>query len=202
MAFPETGRRSGQRYCSQEISSLPSVLPSDLRPAGNGGPTQCRNTYIRFTSLLQQFPFNRCCCCCWSKLTSGSQKWYQILSTEKFNASPFEFLFRFVITNCVLENLGHTHDWSEPKGSRERKFNESLCAFGKLGVFTKSDPLVNVGNLFKYLNCVVISLCFCTCLFVFFFVHFVVPMRISPMGKSGRFPQGKPAATVALPNPN
>ena len=32
-------------------------------------------------------------------------------------------------------------------------------------------------------------------LFLFCFVHFVVPMGISPMGNSGRFPQGKPAAT-------
>ena len=28
-----------------------------------------------------------------------------------------------------------------------------------------------------------------------FFIQFVVPMGISPMGNSGRFPQGKPAAT-------
>ena len=40
--------------------------------------------------------------------------------------------------------------------------------------------------------------------FVLFFVflHFVVPMGISPMENVGRFPQGKPAPTVALPNPN
>ena len=32
--------------------------------------------------------------------------------------------------------------------------------------------------------------------FVFLYiVHFVVPMGISPMRNSGRFPQGKPAAT-------
>ena len=39
-------------------------------------------------------------------------------------------------------------------------------------------------------------------LFVGIFVHLVVPMQISPMGNLGRFPQEKPAATVALPNPN
>ena len=33
----------------------------------------------------------------------------------------------------------------------------------------------------------------------FFLVHFVVPMGIFPMGNSGRFPQGKPAATFAIP---
>ena len=39
--------------------------------------------------------------------------------------------------------------------------------------------------------------------FVFlYFVHFVVPKGVSPMGNSGRFPQGKPAATVTLPHPN
>ena len=31
--------------------------------------------------------------------------------------------------------------------------------------------------------------------FFLHFVHFVVPMGISPMGNLGRFPQGKPAAT-------
>ena len=30
---------------------------------------------------------------------------------------------------------------------------------------------------------------------ILYFAHFVVPMEISPMGKLGRFPQGKPAAT-------
>ena len=29
----------------------------------------------------------------------------------------------------------------------------------------------------------------------FCFIHFVVPIEISPMGNSGRFPQGKPGAT-------
>ena len=32
------------------------------------------------------------------------------------------------------------------------------------------------------------------------FVHFVVPLGIFPIGNLGRFPQGKPDATVALPN--
>ena len=32
-------------------------------------------------------------------------------------------------------------------------------------------------------------------LFILYFVHFVVPMGSSPMGNSGRFPQGNPAAT-------
>ena len=45
------------------------------------------------------------------------------------------------------------------------------------------------------LTCIVIFCCVC-------FVHFVVPMGISPMGNLGCFPQGKPAATVVLPNPN
>ena len=35
--------------------------------------------------------------------------------------------------------------------------------------------------------------CLCICIFVF-----CVPMGISPMGNSGRFPQGKPAATLQL----
>ena len=33
-------------------------------------------------------------------------------------------------------------------------------------------------------------------------LHFIVPMGIFPMVNLGRFPPGKPAATVALPNPN
>ena len=32
-------------------------------------------------------------------------------------------------------------------------------------------------------------------LFYMHFVHFVVPMGISPMGNLGHFPEGKPAAT-------
>ena len=44
-----------------------------------------------------------------------------------------------------------TYDSSEPK-DKQRKGNESLCAFGKLGVFTNSDSLVKFGHLLKYLN--------------------------------------------------
>ena len=33
-------------------------------------------------------------------------------------------------------------------------------------------------------------------IFLFFFLHFVVPLGISPMGNSGRFLQEKPAATT------
>ena len=36
----------------------------------------------------------------------------------------------------------------------------------------------------------------------FFFLHFVVPMGIFPMGNSVLFSHGKPAARVALPNHN
>ena len=36
-------------------------------------------------------------------------------------------------------------------------------------------------------------------IFCLYFVNFVVPLRISPRGNSGRFPRGKPSATVALP---
>ena len=39
--------------------------------------------------------------------------------------------------------------------------------------------------------------------YILFFVHFVVPLGISPMGNSGRFPPRKASCNrVALPNPN
>ena len=65
------------------------------------------------------------------------------MATE--NTFLFDSLFLFDITDCELENLGHlivTH----------RNQKETVCAFGKLGVFTNSDSLVNFANLFKYLN--------------------------------------------------